>query len=122
MSIPLHVVYKANDIWSFKAGPVINIPVKQVAGSSVLQPAGIRADSTYFATATTALNATKYTPTLNLGLSGGVSIHYQRLIIEATYLKGLSGQKVSSGLGSYNGYYNSVQFTIGFQLNKPKKP
>ncbi len=122
VSIPVHLVYKATDILSFKAGPVINIPVKQVAGSSVLQPAGIKADSTYFATATTALNATKYTPTFNLGFSGGVSIHYQRLIIEATYLKGLSGQKVTSGLGNYNGYYNSFQFTIGFQLNKLKKP
>ncbi len=120
VSIPLHIVYKANDILSFKAGPVINIPVKQVSGNSVLQPAGIRSDTSYYNKTIAILGQTQYTPKLNYGLSGGVSIHYQRLIFEATYLKGLSGQKVTSGLGRYNGYYNTFQFTIGFQLNKPK--
>jgi hypothetical protein len=120
VSIPLHVVYKATDILSFKAGPIINIPVKQVSGTSVLQPAGIRSDTSYYNKTIAILGQTQYTPKLNYGLSGGVSIHFQRLIFEATYLKGLSGQKVTSGLGSYNGYYNTFQFTIGFQLNKPK--
>jgi hypothetical protein len=121
VSIPLHVVYRATDILSFKAGPVINIPVKQVSGNSVLQPAGIRSDTSYYNKTIAILGQTQYTPKLNYGLSGGVSIHYQRLIFEATYLKGLSGQKVTSGLGSYIGYYNTFQFTIGFQLNKPKQ-
>jgi hypothetical protein len=120
VSVPLYVVYKATSLINFKAGPVLNFPVKQVDGGSSLQPAGISADTVYYPKAMALLSETKFTQKFTYGLSGGVSIHYQRLIFDATYFKGINGQKISSGLGSYNAYGNTLQFTIGFQLSKPK--
>jgi len=55
VSIPIYVTYKATDNIKLKLGPVINIPVKQINASSVLSPATLRADSTYFANTTATL-------------------------------------------------------------------
>ncbi|WP_184543395.1 PorT family protein [Mucilaginibacter sp. FT3.2] len=120
VSVPVHVVYHVNDFISIKAGPVINIPVKQVNGSTVLSPQNVKADSTYYTTVNNQLKSTKYDQKLNFGISGGISVQYNRLSLEATYLKNLGSYKVSSGFGSYKTNPGSVQISIGFQLNKPK--
>ena len=118
VSIPVRVIYKANDNISFVGGPVINIPVKQLNATTTLQPAAIKSDSTYYTKVSTILNGTQYEQKLNFGLSGGVNIHFKRLIFEAAYLKSLNGYQVTSGYGSYRSYNGTIQFTIGFQLNK----
>ncbi|MDB5017166.1 MAG: hypothetical protein JWQ84_1998 [Mucilaginibacter sp.] len=120
ISIPIYLQYKVTNTISFKAGPVINIPVKQTGANSVLQPATIRSDSAYFSKVTGILNATKYDQTINLGFSGGASIQFKRWVFEATYLESLSGYKVTSDLGTYKSNNGTLQITVGFQLNKPK--
>ena len=120
VSIPLHAVYKVNSNLSFLAGPVINLPVKQLNANSTLQPVAIRSDTTYYPKVLAILNGTKYEQNLNFGLSGGVSIHFKRLSFGAMYMKSLSGYQVSSDYGNYKSNNGTFQFTVGFQLNKVK--
>ena len=116
VSIPLYAVYKLTPNISFKLGPVINIPTKQINVSSALQPYSIRTDSTYYKKISGELDSTSYQQRVNYGLSGGVSIRVKRFIFEATYLKSLSGYQVTSGLGSYKSKNGTFQFTVGFQF------
>jgi len=120
VSIPIFVTYKVADNIKLKLGPVINIPVKQINANSVLSPATLRADTTYFANTTATIKATQYQQGINLGISGGASLQFNRWIFEATYLKSLSGYKLSNGLGSFKSNNGTLQFTIGFQLDKVK--
>ena len=120
LSIPVYAVYNINNNFSFKAGPVINFPIKQINTNSLFQPSSIKADSTYYTNITGILNKTEYDQKLNFGISAGASIKYKRFIFEAAYLKSLSGYGVTSGLGSYKSYNGTFQFTIGFQLDKVK--
>jgi hypothetical protein len=119
VSVPIHLVYKINNNVSVKAGPVINIPVKQVSNSSILQP-GIKLDSAYNITVSNQLKAIKYDQKINLGISGGLSLQYKRLILEATYLKSFSDYNVISDFGNYKSNKGTVQITLGFQLNRIK--
>jgi hypothetical protein len=120
INVPIHVVYRINNFLSIKAGPVINIPVKQVNGNTVLLPEILKVDTTYYTTVTNQLKKTRYDQKLNFGISGGVSMQYNRLSLEATYSKSITGYRVVSDLGSYKSNPCSVQITIGFRLNKPK--
>jgi len=120
VSVPIYVAYSATNNISLKLGPVVNFPVKQINANSLLQPATIKADSTYYTNITGILNKTQYDQKLNFGISGGASIKFNRFIFEATYLKSLSGYSIHSGLGSYNSHSGTFQFTIGFQLDKVK--
>lgn len=120
ITIPLHIAYWVNDRFSIKGGPVINIPVKQMSGTTTLAPETIKRDSTYYATTISQLNATRYNQQINFGVSGGVSLQFNRFNVEATYQKNLSGYSVTSGFGSYKSHSGSLQFTVGFKLNRPR--
>ncbi|MDB5110214.1 MAG: hypothetical protein JWR67_1328 [Mucilaginibacter sp.] len=120
VNVPIQIQYKVSDHISFTAGPVISMPVKQVNGSSVLQPAAIKADTIYFPKLTSSLNNTKYESKLNYGLSGGLIIVVNRFSFGASYLRGLSGPKIISDLGSYTSNTSTLQFMVGFKLNKGK--
>jgi hypothetical protein len=121
INVPVHAIYKVSDNISIKAGPVLSFPVKQINTVSTLQPAIIHTDSAYFAKVSGVINNTNYQKGFNLGFSGGVSLQYNRLVLEAVYLKSVSGYKVTSGYGSYKSNNGSLQLTIGFKLNKTKK-
>jgi hypothetical protein len=120
VSIPVYAVYNAGNGLSFKAGPVINFPVKQINAGSVLLPYSVRTDTAYYKTISPILNATQYRQNINFGFSAGASYQVKRFIFEATYLKSLSGYGINSGLGAYKSYNGTFQFTIGFQLDKVK--
>jgi hypothetical protein len=120
VSVPIHLVYKVNNYLSIKGGPVINIPVKQLPGTTSLTPLAIKKDTPYYTSVTNQLKNTRYSPAINFSLSVGVSLQYNRFSFEATYLKSISGYKVSSDFGSYKSNPGSIQLGIGFQLNKPK--
>ncbi|GAA3987814.1 PorT family protein [Mucilaginibacter dorajii] len=120
VSVPIHLVYRVNNYLSIKGGPVINIPVKQLAGTTSLTPLAIKKDTSYYTSVTNQLKNTRYTPAINFSLSVGVALQYNRFSFEATYLKSISGYKVNSDFGSYKSNPGSIQLGIGFQLNKPK--
>ena len=118
ISVPIRAMYKVNNNISLVGGPVINIPVKMLNIKSSLLPAGIKADSTYYNKTISLLSSTKYQQSLNLGITAGINFQFKRLSIEASWLRSLSGYQVTSGYGSGTSYNNTVQFTIGFRLNK----
>lgn len=122
INIPLHFVYHITPNIHVKGGPVIQIPVKQINGTSNYQTSKAKKDTLgYYNTVTDKINATRYEQKINLGFSGGIGLQYQRWMLEATYNKSFKGYLVTSDLGSYNTNPGSVQISIGFQLNKTKK-
>jgi hypothetical protein len=120
VSVPIHVAYKITDNLSLKAGPVINIPVKQISISNSLTPTTIKKDTVYYKKVTGQINAARYDQKINIGLSGGVGLEFGRFNIDATYFKSLSGYNVISDFGNYKVNSGSLQFTVGFKFNKPK--
>jgi len=121
VSVPLHATYNITDNFSVKAGPVLNIPVKQTNGVTSLTPTTINRDSAYYSKTINQLNNTRYNQQINFGVSGGVRYQYNRFSIEATYLKNLSSFSVTSDYGTYktNGS-GMLNITLGIQLNKRK--
>ncbi|MES2279301.1 MAG: outer membrane beta-barrel protein [Bacteroidota bacterium] len=118
VTMPVHLVYKFGDNFSIKAGPVINIPVRQISGSYTLSPTTLKKDTVYYTKTIKQLDAAKYDQKINLGLSGGIGLQYQRFNIEATYFKSFNGYKVISDFGNYTSNSGSVQITVGFKLNR----
>ena len=121
IDVPVLVTYKASDNFSFKAGPVISIPVKQINGSTQLSPAGISADSTYYAKVSTELKGTSWQQKLNYGLSAGASLQVKRFSFDAAWLQNLGGYQVNSGFGNYKAHPGTFQVVIGFRLSKSKR-
>jgi hypothetical protein len=110
VQLPLYAAYHATSNISFKAGPVISFPVKQFSTAII--------DSANRAL----LTGSRYDQKIDLGLSGGVSVRYKRLIFEATYLKGLTNHTITSDSLSYKTHTSgTLQFTIGIQLGGKKK-
>ncbi|GAB3913874.1 outer membrane beta-barrel protein [Mucilaginibacter boryungensis] len=120
VSLPVHIAYKITDNISVKAGPVINIPVKQLSINNSLTPTTINKDTVYYKKVTGQIRAARYDQKINLGLSAGLGLEFGRFTIDATYLKSLSGYHVTSDFGSYKANSGSLQFTIGFKFNKPR--
>ena len=119
IDVPFYIEYKAAGNLRLKAGPVLSIPLKQKDGKYSFQPDSLKKDSSALYTKTvSSMNKTKYQQKLGYGISAGVSYQVNRLIFEATYLKRLTVQKISSDLGSYQYNSNTLQFTVGFRLNK----
>jgi hypothetical protein len=120
VSVPLRTIYRVNSNISFVGGPVFNVPVKTINVHSSLLPAGIKADTAYYAKTINLLKGATYLQSFNLGVTGGVNFQVKRLSFEASWLRSLSGYQVTSGFGSGRSYNNTFQFTIGFQLSKVK--
>jgi len=121
VNIPINVIYKVSDNFSLMGGPVIGIPVKQINTSSTLLPVTIKNDSAYYAKVSGIINQTNYEQKLNIGLNAGVGFQYKRWLFQASYLKSLTGYAISNSWGTYKSSGGTFQFTIGFQISKPKQ-
>lgn len=116
VDVPLHLVYNATPNISLMGGAAISFPVKDANGSSLLVPNTALKDSAYYVKVRSTISATKFSTQPNFGLSGGVSFHYWRLYLNATYLKALKPQTISSDLGSYTFNHDALQFSLGVRL------
>lgn len=121
IDIPVLATYKASNLITIQAGPVIGIPVKHNAIKTTLSSISSTADTTAAAELKPYLNSTKINNNLNLSLSGGVRLNLNKFYIDAGYLQGISPYTISSGLGSNKVYYHTFQFGIGYRLFKSKK-
>jgi len=120
VEIPLLATYKASNLITIQAGPVIGIPVKHNAIKTTLTSISITADTTAAAELKPYLNSTKINNNLNISLSGGVRINLNNFYFDAGYLQGVSPYTINSGLGSGKSYYHTFQFGIGYKLFKSK--
>ncbi|MGF7082653.1 outer membrane beta-barrel protein [Mucilaginibacter sp. UYCu711] len=119
--VPVHLVYKVNNNISVKAGPVINLPIKQFNGVNSINAASSITDTTgYLNRLADTVNTTTFNKKLSLGVSGGIGLSVNRFLLEATYYRALQQYKISSPIGSYSSGANHVQITLGFKLNKTK--
>ncbi|MDB5003306.1 MAG: hypothetical protein JWQ34_1531 [Mucilaginibacter sp.] len=117
--IALHLLYNVTPTIGVKAGPVLTLPLKQANGVSSVSTSGSPKDSAaYYTKLTEAINSTNIEKKIRYAISGGVSLSYKRLLLDATYYHSFQTQKVSSSLGNYTSNTNSLQITIGFRLNK----
>jgi hypothetical protein len=121
VDIPLHLVYRVSPNIGIKGGPVLSIPLTDANGISTVTTTGALKDSVaYFYKMSEALNNTKMERKVYYGVSGGVSLNYGRLLLDATFYHNFQAQKVSSSLGGYTSNNNSLQIAIGFRLNKKR--
>jgi hypothetical protein len=116
VDMPLHVVYKTAPNVSLMGGLAMSIPAKQINALSAYSTGGAKKDSAYYVKVNNQVNATKYNWQPNLGVSVGVSITYQRLFFNATGLKALKTQNITSDLGGYTFSHDALQLSVGFRL------
>lgn len=122
VDIPLHLVYRVSPNIGIKGGAVLSIPLTDANGISTVTTSGTLKDSVaYFNKMSEALNNTRMERKIYYGVSGGVSLNYGRLLLDATLYHNFQAQKVSSSLGGYTSDNNSLQITVGFRLNKKRQ-
>jgi len=118
VDVPLNLVFKPTPYLRIKAGAVFSLPVKQANGISTFQTGKLKKDSIYYVKVTQTINATNYTQSVNIGLTGGVSAQAGRFVFDAAYIRGLKGLTVGSALGNYTINSNYLLFSVGFKLKK----
>ncbi len=117
IQLPVYLVYKPTQRLGLKAGALINLPVKQGAGNSVIGPRAIR-DTAYAINTAATLGNTSYQTGLNFSLVAGGFVNYNRFIFGVDYIQPLSTRRISSALGNYTFKGSQLQLSIGFKLNK----
>jgi hypothetical protein len=113
MDIPLNLEYKVSGMISFKAGPVISLGLSQSNNSAKVSELN-RRDSLFFRKTITDTLGLTTVKKLNVGFSGGVSLHIKQFDIDGRYQ--LMPYKVSSPLGSYRKVYNTFQLGVSYRF------
>jgi hypothetical protein len=118
--IPLHLVYNITKNISVKAGPVFNLPIKHFGASSLTATTDTVIDSIgYAGRLVDTIGRITLKRRLGVGISGGISINYKRIRLEAVYYRS-PPYKISSPAGSYSPAVNNIQISLGFKLNRTK--
>lgn len=121
ITVPVTLEYQVSDIISINAGPQISFSGRQSKLSTKLGTISDRRD-TLFRTHTidSALRFNSINK-INVGISGGISIHLNRFYIDGTYQQNLTPYRVTTGLGGYKQYYHSFQIGLRYKF-KVKRP
>lgn len=121
ITVPVTLEYQVSDIISINAGPQLSFSGRQSNLSTKLGTISDRRD-TLFRTHTidSALRFNSINK-INVGISGGISIHLNRFYIDGTYQQNLTPYRVTTGLGGYKQYYHSFQIGLRYKFKK-KRP
>ena len=121
ITVPVTLEYQVSDIISINAGPQLSFSGRQSKLSTKLGTISDRRD-TLFRTHTidSALRFNSINK-INVGISGGISIHLNRFYIDGTYQQNLTPYRVTTGLGGYKQYYHSFQIGLRYKF-KVKRP
>jgi hypothetical protein len=121
ITVPVTLEYQVSDIISINAGPQISFSGRQSNLNTKLGTISDRRD-TLFRTHTidSALRFNNINK-INVGISGGISIHLNRFYIDGTYQQNLTPYRVTTGLGGYKQYYHSFQIGLRYKF-KVKRP
>lgn len=119
LNVPLTLEYRISKMISLNAGPVISFPVKQSNASYQVGALINQRDTTSFkgAAVDTTLKRSIVNK-INLGITGGISIHISQFYFDARYQKNLNPYKVSSDLGSYQQNKGFLQLGIRYKFKK----
>ena len=113
LDIPISLEYKVSNLISFKAGPVISLGLSQSNKSSKVSELN-RRDSLFFSKTITDTLGFTTVKKLNVGFSGGVSLHVKQFDIDGRYQ--LMPYKVNSPIGSYRKIYNTFQLGVSYRF------
>ena len=120
VNVPLTVTYKINDNMSVYGGAVADIPVKSALSKSNLGLLTNSKDTTAAKEIDPYVSSTTISNKLNFSITGGIKLNVDRFYISGGYVQGLSPYTINTGLGSAKISYNTIQFSVGYQLFKPK--
>ena len=113
LDIPISLEYKVSKLISFKAGPVIGFGLSQSDKSAKVSELN-RRDSLFFRKTIADTVGFTTVKKLNVGFSGGVSLHIKQFDIDGRYQ--LMPYKVSSPIGSYRKIYNTFQLGVSYRF------
>ena len=118
LNVPLTIEYRLSKMISLNLGPVISFPVKQ-SNSYQLGPLINQMDtvSSKRLSVDTVLKRTIMNK-INVGVTGGLSIHISQFYFDVRYQQNLTPYKVSSDFGSYQQYNRSLQLGIRYKFKK----
>ncbi len=111
VDIPFTLEYRVANYLSLKAGPVLSFPLVQGTRNYTVTPTGNARDSIYRSKGIDSIAARSAINKIGLGFSGGVSLYFNHIGIEARYQQ-LTPYKVSNSLGSYK--QKNSGFQVGF--------
>jgi len=119
LNIPLTIEYRISNLISLNLGPVISLPVRQSSKSYQLGPLINQMDtiSSKSLSVDTVLKRTIMNK-INMGVTGGVSIHFSQFYFDIRYQQSITPYKVSSDFGSYQQYNRSLQLGIRYKFKK----
>lgn len=125
VTVPLTLEYRLTNRISVNAGAVVNFPVKPSGSKSTAvlinsaqnQVSTAYMDSVRLRAVDSTLNFSRVS-TMNLGVTGGISLRIGRIYLDAQYLQSVTPYKVSTDLGGYKHYGRTVQVGLRYKFKK----
>lgn len=119
LQIPVNIIYQLNKRISLYAGPQINLVLKQVFNGSKLDNIINSRDTLGHTNSIDSTLRISHVNKLNIGVNAGVRLRLgDRLFLNGTFQRNITPIKVTTGFGSYQQHYQSLQLGISFRLNK----
>jgi hypothetical protein len=115
VDIPLTAGYKLSKHITVKAGPVISFVTKQSEIMTKLNPIADPRDTIYHSKEINRALANTIMNKVNIGLTGGISIHIKKFDINGSY-QWLKPYKVSDSLGSFKQTNQVFRIGIGYRF------
>jgi hypothetical protein len=115
VDIPLTAGYKLSKHISIKAGPVISFVGKQSEMMTKLNPIADPRDTLYHSKTIDSTLVNTVNNKVNIGLTGGVSIHFKQFDINGSY-QWLTPYKVSNSLGSFKQTNQVFRIGVGYRF------
>jgi len=116
VDIPLSITYQISDNIGIKAGPFLSFQLKHGGPGSRLDKIINHSDTVHQTRQLLNAMADTRTNKFNVGFSAGLSFKVKKFSIEASYLKNLNPDKISSSLGSYQKTYSAFTFGVGYRF------
>ncbi|MGJ1361353.1 hypothetical protein ACR79B_06300 [Sphingobacterium spiritivorum] len=115
IDIPLKVDYRLSDRISLNTGVIIDIPVKQSSEITRLGPVYDVRDTLRHGQEINSALANTNANKVNIGLSGGVTLHLRSFDIKGSYQL-LNPYRVSNALGSYKANNGFFRLGVGYRF------
>ncbi|MDT3404128.1 hypothetical protein [Mucilaginibacter terrae] len=121
IQVPFNLTYKVSDLISIKAGAVINFAGSSGSASYTLGSVGSFSDTLRRTKSIdTAVSKSVLAGKVSLGFTGGVSLNFKNLSIDARYLA-LPPYQVNNPLGNYSGSYHPFQVGVTYWFDQGAK-
>jgi hypothetical protein len=118
VSVPITLEYKVSNRVSIHAGPQIRISVNQTKITNKLGTVTNYRDTLSKSNSIDSSLRINSINKINLGISGGVSIHLNRFYIDGRIQQNITPYKISTALGNYQQNYRSFQIGVRYILKR----